>query len=167
MFAPKEIVLLDTNVILEAHRTGCWNTLADYFDFRTVEKVIEETQTGFQNRDSELTIDEGSLRASFAFIADVDDSERVAFNIAHNHPSLDAGERDLLVYADLIETNPWLLNSPDNAAVRFALERGWRDQLVSLEAMSGHLSVRLKMGLRDNYTESWLSAKRTHFLLDM
>lgn len=47
MFEKDQIVLVDTNVILEAHRVSCWNTLASYFKLATVETVVEETQSCF------------------------------------------------------------------------------------------------------------------------
>jgi hypothetical protein len=49
--------------------------------------------------------------------------------------------------------------------VRFAHHLGWIDRLVSLGAMSAHLKARLGRDLRDHYTESWLSRKRTDLLL--
>ena len=55
------IVLFDANAIIESHRVNCWNQLAEYFDLRTVAKVIEETQTGYQNREPETWIDEAEL----------------------------------------------------------------------------------------------------------
>ena len=161
------IVLVDTNVIIEAHRAGCWIPLAQYFDLHTVSKVIEETQTGCQNRNPESWISEVELRASFATIGDVTDTQRASFNMAHDHPPLDDGEKDLLVYAETLTNPVWLLNSPDMAAVRFAHARGWIDRLVSLEAMVSHLKARLRENLRQNYTERWLSEKKTKLLLDM
>lgn len=162
---PGEIVLLDTNVIIEIHRVGCLNSLASYFRLHTVEKVVEETQTGFQNRRPEQTIDLASLLSSLANVGSVTDEQRAEFNLTYGHPPLDAGERDLLVYADSIGGGLWLLNSPDMAAIRFAHGRGWIDRLVSLEAMTSHLRVRLKESLKENYTESWLSTRRTMLLL--
>jgi hypothetical protein len=164
-FAPKQIVLVDTNVVLEAHRTGCWVPLAGYFDLHTVAKVVEETQTGYQNRDPEHWIDEATLRIQLAHVEAIDNTQRVSFNMRHGHPTLDDGERDLLIYAEALGGSAWLLNSPDMAAVRFAHRVGWLDRLVSLGAMSTHLKVRLRCSLRKNYTESWLSQKRTSLLL--
>ncbi|MEX2496424.1 MAG: hypothetical protein WD448_10065 [Woeseia sp.] len=158
-------MLVDTNVILEAHRTGCWTQIALYFALHTVAKVVEETQTGYQNRTREEWIDEEGLRGAFGHIADITEEQRVAFNISHSHPSLDPGEKDLLIYAETMQSPAWLLNSPDMAAVRFAHAGGWIDRLVSLEAMTAHLKVRLKEALRMNYTERWLSAKKTGLLL--
>lgn len=164
-FQPRQIVLVDTNVILEAHRTGCWVPLATYFALHTVAKVVEETQTGYQNRDPEHWIDESVLRGKLAHVEPVTETQRVTFNMKHDHPALDAGERDLLIYAETLRSPAWLLNSPDMAAVRFAHRLGWIDRLVSLGAMSAHLKVRLRCDLRDNYTERWLSGKRTELLL--
>ena len=39
-------VLADTNVILEAFRTGCWTAIGNHFAIETVEKCVEETLTG-------------------------------------------------------------------------------------------------------------------------
>ena len=164
-FQPNQIVLVDTNVILEAHRTGCWAPISQYFDLHTVDKVIEETQTGFQNRSIEQTIDEAALRASFSNIATINNVQRATFNLAHNHPTLDDGEGDLLVYAVSLPNTVWFLNSPDMAAVRFVHGRGWIDRLVSLEVMASHLKARLGADLRNNYTERWLSGKRTNLIL--
>lgn len=156
---------MDTNVVLEAHRTGCWVPLAKYFALHTVTKVVEETQTGYQNRNPEHWIDETVLRRQLTHVEQVTELQRVAFNMAHGHPALDPGERDLLVYAETLDAPAWLLNSPDMAAVRFAHHLGWIDRLVSLGAMSAHLKARLGRDLRDHYTESWLSRKRTDLLL--
>ena len=43
-------VLVDTNVILEDHRTGSWRALTGGYDVETVEDCVTETQTGFQRR---------------------------------------------------------------------------------------------------------------------
>ena len=161
------VVLVDANVIIEAHRTGSWGPIAGYFDLHTVSKVVEETQTGFQNRDPETWIDEAVLRASLGRIENITEIQRVTFNLNHGHPSLDDGERDLLIYAETFPEPIWLLNSPDMAAVKFAHGVGWNDQLVSLEAMTSHLKVRLTDSLKENYTERWLSGKKTQLLLGL
>ncbi len=46
-------VLVDTNVILEAHRTGTWRALTGGYRVETVEECVTETQTGFQLRRTE------------------------------------------------------------------------------------------------------------------
>jgi hypothetical protein len=162
---PGSIVLVDTNVIIEAHRTNCWNQISESFDLRTVAKVVEETQTGFQNRQPETWIDEANLRASLGAIINVTETDRVTFNMNHGHPSLDDGERDLLIYAETLTEPMWLLNSPDMAAVKFAHQNGWIDRLVSLEAMASRLKARLRADLKGQYTDRWLSQKKISLLL--
>lgn len=155
-------------VIIEAHRLGCWAPIADFFDLHTVEKVIEETQTGFLNRDPDELIDEGVLRASFGVVANVSGIDRVKFNMSYGHPQLDAGERDLLAYASSLDSESiWLLNSPDMAAVKFAHNAGWRDRLVSLESMTTRLRIRLNENMFENYTEQWLSDRKIRLLLGL
>ncbi|MFZ3084933.1 hypothetical protein [Rhodoferax ferrireducens] len=165
-FRPGQRVIVDTNVIIEAHRTGCWNTIANYFAIETVEKVIEETQTGAQNRSPETLINELVLRASMRHVAMVTDEMRAKFHESFPLAVLDPGERDLIVYAGTLTTaDTWLLNSPDMAAVRHAHVRGWLDRVVSLEAMNRQLKGRLSAGLRENYSEQWLSIRRTRLIL--
>jgi hypothetical protein len=40
------IVLVDTNIIIEAVRSHCWNALATHYAQETVEKCLEEARTG-------------------------------------------------------------------------------------------------------------------------
>jgi len=156
-----ELVLVDTNVIIEAHRTGCLPQIADGFRLCTVETIIAETQAGSHNRRPEQNIDESWLRARIPQIGDVTDEQRADFVMQYQSVGLDAGERDLLIYARGLE-DAWFLNSPDMAVVRFANQVGWLDRLVSLEAMSRVVKARLTGNLRGNYLESWLSIARTN-----
>lgn len=165
-FRQGQRVIVDTNVIIEAHRTGCWTTLTHYFEIETVEKVVEETQTGAQNRAPETHINEQVLRASLTHVATITDAMRAKFHEAYPTAVLDPGERDLIVYAGTLKGNDtWLLNSPDMAAVRHAHSRGWLDRVVSLEAMNRQLKGHLSAALKDNYTEQWLSVRRTRLIL--
>ena len=50
-------VLVDTNVILEAHRVDAWRALTGGYRLETVEDCVTETQTGFQKRRPEQQID--------------------------------------------------------------------------------------------------------------
>ena len=89
----------------------------------------------------------------------------MAFNINHNHPQLDDGEKDLMIFAESLTKPAWLINGPDMAAVRFAHSVGWIDRLVSIEALTRHLRLRLQENLNENYTERWLAQRRTNLLL--
>lgn len=157
-----QLVLVDTNVIIEAHDTSCLSQIADGFSLCTVEAVIAETQKGKQRRRPEQNIDEQWLRSRIPHIGDVTDERRLDFTLQYQLVGLDSGELDLLAYATDLQ-DVWLLNSPDLAVVRFAHQVGWLDRLVSLEAMARVVNARLSRNLRDNYRESWLSAARTSF----
>ena len=74
-------VLVDTNVILEAHRTGSWWALTGGYGVETVEDCVTETQTGFQRRRPERRIDEARLRDRPAGVHAVGDLERAVLAI--------------------------------------------------------------------------------------
>ena len=63
----------------------------------------------------------------------------------------------------MLNQKVWFLNSPDNAVIKYASTYGWNDGLVSLEAMSKHLSVNLKQPFRQNFTDSWLANQKLKF----
>ncbi|MGC8074344.1 hypothetical protein ACP3W1_27665, partial [Salmonella enterica] len=69
---------MDTNVILEAHRTGCWRALRGGLRLETVEECVAETQTGAQRRRPEQRIDETILRRDLKSVHTVTDRERAA-----------------------------------------------------------------------------------------
>lgn len=164
MFLHKSIVLIDTNVIIEARRTGVLRPLADYFDLHTVETVVTESQTGAQNRDESENLSASDLRGLFKVVYDVSELERATFLSQGKGTLLDPGELDLLVYASMFgPADVWLLNSPDKAAVRYCYERAWQDRVVSLEGMATHL--KLKREWRANYTDRWLSQLKTDLFL--
>lgn len=150
-------------MIIEAHRVSCWNALSHYYNLHTVEKVIEETQTGYQNRRSEQTIDQVLLRKSFCCIETITELQIVEFEMSNVGQGLDDGEKQLIIYAHTIKDNVWFLNSPDLASIRYACQNGWADHLVSLESMTRHLSCRLKSNLERNFTENWLSESKLKF----
>lgn len=159
-----QLVLIDTNVIIEAHDTNCLAQLANFFRLCTVEEVISETQRGRQRRSPERNIDEPQLRGWMFEIGVVTEEQRFNFTLAHQAAGLDDGERDLLIWAESLQS-AWLLNSPDMAVLRFASQRGWLDRLVSLEDMCRSMNARLSQDLRENFRENWLSINRTDLRL--
>lgn len=166
-FQSGQIVLVDTNVIIEAHRTGCWNSLANFFHMETVETCFTETQTGFQNRSPAQTIDVTILQATLKKIATITKVQEADFLIKYpNSPALDPGERHLLVHA-LTRSDTWLINSPDLAAMRFACNNGLDERLISLESMVRRISAHLTASLALQYTDTWHTQTKTKMLLRM
>lgn len=140
MSADRHIVLVDTNVILEAHSKRCWAALCGGHQVETVEKCVEETQTGFQQRRPEQNIDERQLRASLANVHPVDELA-LAEVLLMGGGVLHAGERHLWAHA-LTRQDAWVLCGPDTASLRFGHEARMRDRIVTLEGLLADIGFR-------------------------
>lgn len=162
---PPPPLLVDTNVILEGHRTGSWVALTGRFPTATVEECVTETQTGFQQRRPEQRIDEAALRSRCAIHAVTDQDRAEAFVRDASIAGLDPGERDLWCHA-LTRTDAWILCGPDAASLRVGVRLGFRDRLVSLERLLSDIGHRPNPGLRQNYTEAWLTRKLSQFVVE-
>ncbi len=147
-------VLLDTNVILESHRTGSWRALAGGYHVETVEDCIVETQPGNQRRRAEQRIDRHGLRKSFAAVHRVTDRERAELAVRVPDIALDRGEASLWAHA-VHRDDSWILCGPDTASLRFGIRLGFRDRLVSLERLLDNAGHRPTPSLRDAYTRRW------------
>ncbi len=88
-------VLVDTNVVLEAHRTACWPALTGGSRIETVEDCVTETQTGFQMRRPEQTIDNSQFQSSLFDVHQVNNEERAELMIRTRGIALDLGEESL------------------------------------------------------------------------
>lgn len=145
---------MDTNVILECHRTGSWRALADGYTIETVEDCVMETQTGFQRRRPEQLVDGSELRASLSAVHEVSRRERAELAMRAPDIALDRGEASLWAHA-VHRDDTWLLCGPDKASLRFGVRLGCRERLVSLERLledAGHQAV---PALRAAYTRNW------------
>ena len=74
-------VLEDTNVILEAQRTGPWRALTGGYAVETVEDCVTETRREFQRRQPEHRIDQAELRDRLAGVRTVGELERAVLPI--------------------------------------------------------------------------------------
>jgi hypothetical protein len=159
-----KILLVDTNIIIEAFRTRCWNALAGYFAVETVEKCYEEALTGDPLRPGYVQVDAAQLRKGLSQRHAVSNLERaqLALSLA-TADALDAGEKDLFAHA-LRRRDAWLASCADRAAVNAALELGWEERIVALERLSQATGAR--SGFKHQFTERWLSEVRTAFKLD-
>lgn len=152
---PGEVVLVDTNVILEAHRTGSWKTLAARYPLETVEDCVMETQTGAQSRRPDQLIDEATLRGALRGVHAVSPLERAQAVVRDERLAmLDAGERALWSHA-LGRTDAWVLCGPDVASLRIGVRLGFRDRLVALETLLTDVGFKSRTPLRRNYTKTW------------
>lgn len=156
MIKAGDTVLIDTNVILEAHRVSCWQNLSRRYRFHTVSTVMEETQTGYQRRARPLQIDYFQLKESMSEIYQVSAFDLMSCTLSQPEiMGLDPGERDLLIYASKAGEDCWLLASPDKAAMRVAHAIGWLDRMISLEELLNTVHLRPSLSLANNYSEKW------------
>ena len=147
-------VLVDTNAIIEAHRTRSWRALSRGWRVETVEDCVAETQTGFQLRRKEEAIDAAELRNSLAVVHSVSVRERAELVLRKGSIALDEGEEALWAHA-LGRKDAWLLCGPDKASLRCGVRLGQRERLVSLEELLTRIGHRSSTGLRSAYTKRW------------
>lgn len=164
----KTVVLVDTNVIIEAVRTGTWNALAGSLQVETVEECCAEARRGDATRSSYVTVQEEDLGRLHAIHA-ISKHERATYLLADPEAvGLDPGERDLFAHAYRRATAGdalWVLCSSDKAAIRAAVRIALADQLKSLEAACTAVGAQPKKVLKSHHQEIFLSKYRTEYLL--
>ena len=147
-------VLVDTNIILETHRTGSWRALSGGYPVETVEDCVAETQAGSQRRRAELQIHDGELRNSLNAVHPVGIREHAGLATQISGITLDRGEASLWAHA-LSRTDTWVLCGPDRASLRCGVRLGFRQRLASLEALLDDVGYRSRTTLRPAYTRHW------------
>ncbi|GAA4357631.1 hypothetical protein GCM10023165_51780 [Variovorax defluvii] len=169
---PKQRVLVDTCIIIEAFRTNCWGALCNRFAIETVEKCIEEACTGDPLNPSRLTIDRQALTNGLAARHIVDDELLALLAIERSDlPALDDGELHLMAWLHGNAPVPatLLISTTDKAAIRASHLLGLLDQVSSLEAMgeeAGIAKAQLRQ-LADHFRVRWLADIRTKLLLNI
>lgn len=155
-------VFVDTNIILEAVRTGCWMALTTTFSIETVEKCIEEALTGDPNDPRYVYVPPEVLNSGLVTRHTV--NKRAIARFALSHPAsagLDDGELHLLAW--LHEhgkpgTIRLLLSTADKAAIVAAGRMELLDILVSLEQLAQQSGVgRSQLDqMARHYRHAWL-----------
>jgi len=158
-------VLIDTMVIVEAHRISCWNGIRGFFSLETVEECVIECATGDRRRKGYVPVDGEKLGTEIHVHAV---SEAMRTNLLVRDPRsarLDPGERDLLAFA-LSQEAAWLLCAPDKAAILSAHRLNSLDRVVALEEMAVAAGIR-KEDYGMNHTKRWLGEFKTKVQLGM
>jgi predicted nucleic acid-binding protein len=157
-----QVVLVDTNIIIEAFRTRCWKALTTYYRVETVEKCYEEALTGDRLRPGYVEVESKVLKEKLT-IHRVETVEQAALTLTcPDVDALDAGERCLFAHAHG-RSDAWIATCADRAAVRIALTLGWKERIYSLEVLCKPTGA--KPGLKRHFTEDWLSEVRTDFVM--
>lgn len=165
MTGSNRLILVDTNIIIEAVRTECWNGLCGYYQLVTVEKCREEAQSGNARTPGYVVVEDNHLSSGIQIMA-VTDADRALLATACTEAAvLDDGERDLWAHA-YSRTDDWAAVCADQAAVRVAAQLEWGDRLISLEELVKSAGIRPKKQLKNHYTTRVLSIWRTKFILD-
>jgi hypothetical protein len=160
-----QVVLVDTNIIIEAVRIKCWSAVTGQFQIETVEKCCEEARTGDLHRPGYVQVSETALRTRLT-VHPVSKTElaNLALQDAESF-RLDAGERHLWAQA-LGRHDDWRACCCDHAAVNAAIRLDWQDRLVSLEELIVNACGKRSAGaLKDQFRTVRLSAWRTEALL--
>lgn len=162
------VVLVDTNVVIEAIRTRCWNAVTGGLRVETVAECRDEARRGDRHRPGYVAVADEDL-GRLATVHPVDDLERAMFGLGYPEAqNMDAGERDLFAHAygrAARGDDVWILCSPDKASVRAAVALGWHDRLVSLGGLVSAVGARPGVPLAEHFGERWLSDFRTACLL--
>jgi hypothetical protein len=159
-------VLVDTNIMIEAVRTGCWNALRAYFSVETVDKCCEEARTGDLRRPGYVVVDDNALRDRLRVYASTPQQLSALDLREPEARRLDAGERHLWAHA-LTRNEMWLACCCDNAAIRVAVRLGWEDRLKSLEELARAAGANPAAAkLKEQFHTARLSATRTAALLE-
>lgn len=167
----KQRVFVDTNIILEAFRTGCWSAITTRFSIETVEKCVEEALTGDPDEPGRVDVDPEHLRAQLSGRHQVSDLALASFALAHPEwAGLDDGERHLLAWLKdmgLLGNAMIAISTADRAAVTSAFELGSGDSLISLEELIVTTRGSRPSGvtLRMHFSKQWLSQLKTDLLL--
>ena len=166
MMGCRQVVLVDTNIIIEAVRTRCWNGLRGHYELVTVEKCREEAQSGIARTPGYVVVEDSDLSTGIEIVAVTDHERARLFMAGSETAALDDGERDLWAHA-YSRANGWKATCADQAAVRVAMQFDWGDRLVSLEELVVSGGMRARPPLKRHYTARSLNLWRTKFRLDM
>ena len=162
MIAKGDIVLVDTNVIIEAHRVRCWRAIVNFFKVETVEKCSEEAATEDKRRADYVAVDVEQMKKVVAVrVVSLLELAEIETRLAEPD-RIDMGEKHLLAHA-LATPGAWYLSASDRAAVRAGSELGFMERFVSLETLAR--AVGISPQCKNHFTEKWLSALRTDILM--
>jgi hypothetical protein len=162
MITKGDIVLVDTNVIIEAHRVRCWRAIVNFFKVETVEKCSEEAATGDKRRADYVAVDVEEMK-NMVVVHPVTLLDLAEIETRLAEPDrIDMGEKHLLAHA-LATPGMWYLSASDRAAVRAGNELGFLDRFVSLEALARAVGITAQF--KNHFTEKWLSVLRTDILM--
>lgn len=159
----RDLVLVDTMVVIEAVDTGCWNAITGGRRIVTVDECAEELRRGDPSMPGYVPVSEEDIAR--ARVRSLSPAAAATFRLQYaDADRLDPGERDLLALAYALEED-FELCGCDRAAVAAAHALGWLDQVVSLQALATSVGARPRRPFRRQYTDRELAGWRTTLML--
>jgi hypothetical protein len=159
----RPLLIVDSMIVIEAVRTGCWKAITGQRSVVLVEECAKELRRGDSASPSYVAVSEADL--SRARIEPVEPGARAEFRLTYTDADrLDPGERDVLAWASRC-ADEFEVCSSDKAALRAAHAMGWLDRVVSLEMVAGSVGARPSGGLKRQFTEAVMVTWRTSLRL--
>ena len=162
---PKQRVLVDSCVIIEAFRIHCWTALCVHFEVETVERCVEECCTGDPLLPGRVPIARDELTSSLTRIHAVDRTMLAALALDREDlPAIDDGELHLMawLHANSGTSVTTVISTADRAAVRAIHVLQRLDQVTSLQSLGKTAGVGRKQldTLQHHFSEDWLGTVR-------
>lgn len=162
------VILVDTNVIIEAVRTATWNRLTGALLVETVRECRDEAERGDPTSFGYVVVSPADL-GRLHRVHDVTQGELAEYLLEDAGASgLDAGEQQLFAHAfqrakrgDAV----WVLCSADKAAIRAAVRAKIHEQLRSLEEIGDAVGARPASPYKRHFETRFLAKYRTEYLL--
>lgn len=162
------VVLVDTNVIIEAVRTAIWNRLTGALIVETVRECRDEAERGDPTSSGYVVVSPADL-GRLHRVHDVTQSELAEYLLSDEGATgMDAGEQQLFAHAfqrAQCGDNVWVLCSADKAAIRAAVRVKLHDQLRSLEEIGDAVGARPVAPYKRHFEKRFLAKYRTEYLL--
>lgn len=157
-------VLVDTNAIIEAVRTRCWNAITGGMTVETVSTCCGEALAG-DSTSGYVRVTKADLTRLSAEHT-VTEAERAAFYLEYEPgDGMDEGERDLFAHLLGRTDADVLICSPDKASVRAAVTLGWGDRLVALSDLLERVGCKAAPPIEPHYRTAWLASCKTRVRL--
>lgn len=162
---PRQRVLVDTCIIIEAFRIKCWKTLCRHFDIETVQCCVTECCTGDTLQPGRVVIERDELVAHLAQVHDVSDAMLAELALTRDDlPALDDGELHMMawLHAHPAEAVVTSISTADRAAIRATHVLQLLDRVESLQSLAKAAGVGNKQlgKLAHHFSDDWLSAVR-------
>ncbi|MFA6568544.1 MAG: hypothetical protein WCS96_10055 [Victivallales bacterium] len=161
-----DIIFMDTNVIIEAERAGILKHLAGHYEnLTTVEKCVEELNTGNKTAPDYVPVDTEFVKGSMS-VKQVSQKETIELLLKlNNEVTVHDGEKELLAHINGQNVKIFYICSPDRACIIAAGKLGLIDKVISLENLTESCGIK-NSKLRNHFSKKWLQDFKTKLALE-